>query len=415
MIMSKTHIEQPLKLGGSHRWGYFFLGMLTALLVFALGVGAMWGYVYWFDGKPLAIFQTNTTPEEAIIDQALMDEAWQIIFQDFFGDIPPEKERTYGAIKGSVQALGDPYTFFIEPEPAVREKERLEGKFGGIGAYLQLDEEGRVRLFPMVDRPAARAGIRKNDILLAVDDTTIATPADLEQVTGLIRGQVGTTVKLTVQRGAETLVFQIERSEIELPSVSWQSLNEAPTIGYFRIERFSSLTAKEFDQGLSELNERGANQGFIIDLRGNPGGLVNAAVDVASRFLDGDVVLIEKHADGSQKIYEAQPGVAIPSETPVVLLVDEHSASAAEILAGALQDRGRAMLIGQKTYGKGSIQRIHRLSDGSALHVTFAKWFTPKDRAIDGQGLVPDIVVDPSPDVDAFLAKALELLRTNSP
>ncbi len=409
--MSETQPEKPLKRTGNSRWGYFFLGMVTALLVFALGVGAMWSYVYWFGGKPLATIQAKATTGEKSIDQALLDEAWEIIFQDFFGDIPSEKARTYGAIKGSIQALNDPYTYFIEPEPAVREQERLEGKFGGIGAYLQLDDEGRVRLFPMVDRPAARAGIQKNDILLAVDDTPIATPADLEQVTALVRGQVGTIVKLTIQRGEETLEFEVERAEIELPSVSWQPVSDAPTIGYIRIEHFSGLTAKELDQGLTELSAQGARQAYIIDLRGNPGGLVNAAVDVASRFLDGGVVLIEKHADGSQKIYRAQPGVDVPAETPIVLLVDEHSASAAEILAGALQDRDRALLVGQKTYGKGSIQRIHRLSDGSALHVTFAKWFTPKDRAIDGQGLTPDIVVEPSPDRDAFMDKALEALQ----
>ncbi len=393
----------------AQRWGYFLLGMLTALVVFAVGVAAMWGYVNWTGGRPGPPLP-GTALAERPINESLLDEAWRVIYEDFYGEIPSVQKRTYGAIKGSIQTLDDPYTFFIEPEPAVREQERLEGKFGGIGAYLQVDEQGRIVLEPMVDRPAARAGIQKDDILVAVDGQSIPTPADLDQVTDMVRGPVGATVTITVQRGDETLDFEVPRAEIELPSVSWQPVSDAPDVGYIRIERFSGLTAKELDQALGDLKELGADKAFVIDMRGNPGGLVNAAVDVSSRFLDGGVVLIEKHADGSQKVYEAQPGVTVSPDVPLILLVDGNTASAAEIVAGALQDRERATLVGRKTYGKGSIQRIHRLSDESAVHVTYAKWFTPNDRAIDGQGLTPDVSVESGPDEDAFLNKALELL-----
>ena len=344
------------------------------------------------------------------VNEALLNEAWGIIESDFYGDMPSEKKRTYGAIKGSVETLDDPYTFFIEPEPAVREQERLQGKFGGIGAYLAVDEAGRVVLTPMVARPAAKAGVKKGDVLIAVDGHPISAPADLDKVIDMVRGEVGTTVTLTIQRGDETMDIEVERAEIELPSVSWRPAADAPDVGYIHIERFSGLTDKEFSQALNELTQQDANSAYIIDLRGNPGGLVDAAVDVAGHFLDDGVVLIEKHADGSQKTYKAQAGVDVPIETPVILLVDGNTASAAEILAGALRDRKRAKLVGEKTYGKGSIQRIHRLSDGSALHVTFAKWFTPNDRAIDGQGLEPDVAVQSSPDYDSYLRKALSLL-----
>jgi len=404
-VMNTNDIPLPR----AQRWGYFFLGMLSALVVFATGVAALWGYVYWTGGKPELPLPTSTA-EEQPIDESLLGEAWRVIYEDFYGEIPSVDKRTYGAIKGSIQTLNDPYTFFIEPEPAVREQERLEGKFGGIGAFLLVDDQGRIILDPMVDRPAARAGIKKGDILIAVDGKPIPTPADIDQVTDMVRGPVGTTVKITVQRGDEVLDFDIPRAEIELPSVSWRPAADAPEVGYIRIERFSGLTAKEFDRALEDLRAMGADKAFIIDMRGNPGGLVDAAVDVSSRFLDGGVVLIEKHANGDQKVYKAQPGTSIPSDIPVILLVDGNTASAAEIVAGALQDRGRATLVGQKTYGKGSIQRIHRLSDDSAVHVTFAKWFTPNDRAIDGQGLKPDIPVEASPDEDTFLKKALELL-----
>ncbi len=402
--------RSPTSGAQAQRWGYFLLGMFTALVVMMLGAAAIWGYAYWTGHKPQWPVPARTA-QDAPIDASLLTEAWDVIFQDFYGTIPEKRTRTYGAIKGSIQTLNDPYTYFIEPEPAVREQERLEGKFGGIGAYLRLNDQGQVVLDPMVDRPAARAGLQKGDILLAIDGQPIPTPTDLDQVTDRIRGPVGTTVTLTILRDGERLEFQVSRAEIELPSVSWYPVTEAPQVGYIRIERFSNLTAKEFDQAVTELKAQGANQAWILDLRGNPGGLVNAAVDVASRFLDGQVVLIEKHADGSQKVYKTQPGLSIPPDTPVVILVDGNTASAAEILAGALQDYHRATLVGQTTYGKGSIQRIHRLSDHSAVHVTFAKWFTPLDRAIDGQGLRPDVSVEPDPQEDAFLKKALELFR----
>ena len=408
-VMSSSDSPPAQIRSDPHKWGYFLLGLITALVVFALGVGAMRAYEAWNGSRPTLIVTDDE--EGAPVDESLLNEAWRIIQEDFYGEMPPKQKRTYGAIKGSVQTLDDPYTYFIEPEPAVREQERLQGQFGGIGAYLQLNEAGEVVLDPMVDRPADQAGVKKGDILIAVDGQPISAPADLETVTNMIRGEVGTKVMLTVKRGSETLEIPVERAAIELPSVTWRPEEEAPGVGYIRIERFSGLTDREFSRALTDLAQQDATEALIIDLRGNPGGLVDAAVDVASHFLDDGVVLIEKHADGSQKVYKAKSGVDAPEATPVIVLVDANTASAAEILAGALQDRGRATLVGEKTYGKGSIQRIHRLSDGSAIHVTFAKWFTPNDRAIDGKGLEPDVLVESSPDYDSYLKKALELLH----
>lgn len=390
----------------SSRWFYFFAGILVAVLVFTLGVGSFLVYSQ-FKGD------TSEAATEAGTEMNLYNEAWDIIKQDFLGELPPDITRTYGAIRGSVETLEDPYTYFVEPEPAVREQEQLQGHFGGIGAFLEQQEDGRIRLRPMIDRPADMAGVLEGDILIAVDGETLPVPADLDATTDLIRGPVGTVVRLTVLRGEETLDFEIERQQIELPSVSWRVLEEAPETGYIRIERFSALTEKELAQALDELQASDAASNLILDLRGDPGGLLDSAIAVSSFFLDGGPVLLERHSDGSEKTYSASPG-GPALDANLFVLVDGGTASAAEIVAGALQDRGRATLIGTTTYGKGSIQRIHRLSDDSALHVTFARWFTPDGHKIDGQGLSPDITINPDDQEegkDLFLEAALEQIR----
>ena len=201
--------------------------------------------------------------------------------------------------------------------------------------------------------------------------------------------------------------------------MSWRLLDGTPDVGYIRIERFSGLTDKELEQGLAGLKDAvapAALADLVLDLRGNPGGLLDAAVDVSSHFLDGGPVLSERQSDGGEQVYEAsQGGDALDSR--LMILVDQGTASAAEIVAGALSDRQRATLVGVKTYGKGSVQRIHRLSDNSAIHVTFARWYTPNGRQLDGQGLTPDVEVPFDEQAhangqDPMLETALNLLRT---
>jgi len=399
----------------------FLLGVLSALIVFVLGAGLFWTY-----GHYAAPRESEETPGR------LYEEAWKIIESDYIGTLPSSAERTYGAIKGSVAKLDDPYSLFVEPEPAKREQEQLDGRFGGIGAYLTTGEDGRMRLDPMAGRPAETAGVVKDDILISVDGQTLPTPVDTEQTTNLLRGPIGTVVKITVLRGAQQLDFAIERAEIELPSVTWRVLEQPPgevltppplgnvrTFGYVRIERFSALTGKELKQALAGVKEAGIKAGLILDLRGNPGGLLDAGVAVAGDFLDGGLVLVERQANGSQRTYNAPAG-GDAAQGQMVVLVDGGTASAAEIVAGALQDRGRARLVGEKTYGKGSVQHVHRLSDNSALHVTFARWFTPKGQQIDGHGLTPDVVVDvksqPSAEgKDPILEAGIGLLQQSSP
>ncbi|NOX64193.1 MAG: S41 family peptidase [Chloroflexi bacterium] len=380
-------------------WWFFLAGAVTALLLFTLGAAS--SYLY------LKSQEQTQTPETAT-EMGLLAEAWAIIEKEFMGPLPSPTERTYGAIRGSIETLGDPYTYFVEPEPAVREQEQLQGHFGGIGARLELQEDGRIYLFPLIERPAARAGVQKDDILIAIDGQPLPQPADLDDATNRLRGEVGSVVRITVLRDGKELEFEIRREQIELPSVQWRRLQNAPEAGYIRIERFSALTDKELTEALAELSDV---RYLALDLRGNPGGLLDAAVAVSGHFLDGGHILTERHADGSEKVYTASDG-GDALEVKLAVLVDGGTASAAEIVAGALQDRERAILVGQQTYGKGSIQRIHRLSDNSALHVTFARWYTPKGHQIDEQGLTPDILVEehPTEEQDPALNKALEYL-----
>jgi len=246
------------------RWFYFTAGAVTACLVFALGIGVRLAYERLAPrpDRPIAAVEPDLT--------TLYNEAWSLIGRDYPGDLPSERDRIYGALQGSIARIGDPYTYFVEPEPAAREQEQLEGRFGGIGAHLELDEQGRVRLRPMVGRPADLAGLREGDLLLAVDGETLPRPADLDRVTALLRGPVGTVVRVTVLRNGQRLDYAVTRAEIELPSVTWRRLDEAPACGYIRIERFSALTEREFLRALAELRSQHAGDCLVLDLRGNP-------------------------------------------------------------------------------------------------------------------------------------------------
>jgi carboxyl-terminal processing protease len=321
----------------------------------------------------------------------------------------------WGAIRGALDSLGDPHTTFLEPQPRQREKEDLSGRFGGIGAYVSQAEDGSITLDPMPDLPAEMAGVQEGDAILQVDDTEITADMTVDEVVALIRGQVGTIVRLTLRREgqAEPLVVEIERQEIPSPSVEWRMIEDANAIGYARISLFSSRTAKELTAAIQDMEEQGAT-GLIIDLRGNGGGLLDAAIDVSSVFLADGVVLYEVDNEGQERAYRVKGGPTF-EEIPVVLLVDGGTASASEIVAGALQDQGRAVLVGQKTYGKASVQQVFDLSDGSSVHITSNKWLTPDRRQIDGQGLAPDYEIpitdeDREQSRDPQLDRAIEYL-----
>ncbi len=336
----------------------------------------------------------------------LLWEALEILKRNYYKPLPEDRQLAYGAIKGMISQLGDPYTFFLEPQSRSLEKDELKGEFGGIGAWVRRTEDGRFVLTPIEGYPAIEAGVKDGDELIRVDETPITPEMSLEQVLVLVRGPIGTYVNITVRREGEELSFRIKRVKIEKPSVEW-GLPE-PGIGYVKIASFTERTPQELEQALRNLQKEKVSS-LILDLRGNPGGLIDSTLKVGGFFLKSGVIVHERYRN-SLKSYEV---VKAPFSVnwPMVVLVDSGTASAAEILAGALQESRRAKLIGDKTYGKGSVQWVYDLSDGSSIHVTVAQWFTPNYRKVEGNGLEPDIKIEPEEGIDTWMEKALEFLK----
>ena len=320
--------------------------------------------------------------------------------------------RTYGAIRGMIQAYNDPYTNFFEPPATQQQNQQLAGKFGGIGSTVRRETDGRIVLSPFPDQPAAKAGVQDGDVLAKVDAHTITSDMTFDAISQLLRGEVGTQVSIEVTRTTQSLAFTITRAEISVPSVTWRVLSEAPSIGYIALSIFAQPTKDELVRAIEDVQSKGATK-LILDLRDNGGGLLDSAVAVASQFVDGVVVIEARRTGGDRNFNANSTGAA--RNLPLVILVNGNTASASEIVAGAIQDRQRGKLIGDQTYGKGSVQNILPLSDGSSLHVTVAQWLTPDRRQITGKGLTPDVIVGRTPeDVtagrDPQLAKAVEEL-----
>ncbi|MGC8780938.1 MAG: S41 family peptidase [Anaerolineae bacterium] len=329
--------------------------------------------------------------DEDPVDEALIREVWGILKKQFYGDLPQGKEVTYNAIRGIVERLGDQHTAFVDPKSAALFNSDMEGSFEGIGAQVELAEGGGVRLrylFP--NQPAEKAGLKAGDIIVAVDGKDITKLSLLEAIS-LIRGPRDTKVVLTIRRDQEQpFDVTVVRARIEIPVVETKTLADGK-IQYVALSEFSSIAPNRLADALNKALATKPT-GLILDLRGNPGGLLDAAVRIGSYFVPEGPILIERTKDGSEKVYN-RTGRYLLGNTPLVVLVDGGSASASEIVAGAIQDAGTGVLIGEKTFGKGSVQLPNTLSDGSQLRVTIAHWFTPKGRGIHGVGIEPDIKV----------------------
>lgn len=372
--------------------------VVTILVVLLPIVSFLAGY---FTNDYVAFLNGNRsdTAEAAVMPEGelgLFWEGWGLIEQNFIGETPDDTALNYAALRGALTSLEDPYTIFLEPVVRQEEQISLRGNYGGIGAYIQRNEEGEAILLPIPGNPAEAAGILEGDVLIAIDGERVTAEMTSDMIAEIVRGEKGTTVTLTVIHPGESEAVDvtIERGDILVPSVISRILPDEPTIGYIQLSRFSGESAGEVETAVLALQDQGA-ESIILDLRGNGGGLLDAAVEIADQFVtEGDLLYQESKREG-ERIYEAT-AEAVDADVPLVVLVDRGSASASEILAGALQDLDRATLIGMQTFGKGSVQLVYDLSDGSSIHVTSARWFTPNRHQIDQQGLTPDIVVEPT-------------------
>lgn len=395
-VPAKTHREagpQGNKLNNPQYARVLALVMVTAALAFMAGI--------WFA-------HANDSPHNNEQFQIFW-QSWDVLEDEYYYGLPEDERLIRGALQGLLATVEDPYTFLAPPLQAEFNRQATAGEFGGIGAYVNQNAEGQLVItLPFNDYPAEKAGLKAGDVLRSIDGTDI-TGYRLEDAVALLRGTIGSPVSLRVYRPStgEEFSVDITRTRVELPTVYATMYGEA---GYVRLFSFNSRATAQLRENVAELLAAGA-QALIVDLRGNPGGLLDQAISVSDLFLDAGPVLTQRSRSGDNREYHSTDG-QIAETLPLVVLIDGGSASASEVVAGALQDRDRATLIGTPTFGKGSVQHVYDLADGSQLHLTVALWFTPNETPIQGQGLTPDIEVTPdeeaSPEDDPVIQAALD-------
>lgn len=343
----------------------------------------------------------------------LLNEVQSLLDEHYLREQPDHSHRQYAAIRGMLISLDDRFTFFIDPPVAQSESDVLAGAYGGIGVQVNRDELGEFILYPFQDSPALAAGIEAGDILKAVNNQPVELTTQQDVIDQMLRGEVkeGNGVEITVlKKTGDTLTVFIPFGVINVPSVLWYVLPDDESIGYIQVLRFTSRTPEELRIALEDLNQASISA-LILDLRNNAGGLLQESVEVAGVFLDRDQVVLYERDKQSERTFKADDrGEAV--DLPLVVLVNQGTASAAELVAGAIQDNERGILIGQRTYGKGTVQQIFRLSDDSSLHITSAEWLTPGRAQLEGNGLEPNISMIPAPDGrDVEIGEAVRQLR----
>jgi carboxyl-terminal processing protease len=394
--------------------------VLIALLTFILGwqVGTREVDIRFQNFRPNVTVASKEPPKDVNIDFKLFWDTWELVSQKYIdkGAIDQQK-MYYGAIQGMVAAVGDPYTVFLPPEVQKASKEDLGGSFEGVGIELGFDKEKRlVVVAPLDGTPAFKAGVKPQDLIVSIDKkNTLGMTRD--EAVKLIRGPKGSEVTLTMFREGDddTREVKLIRDTIVIKSVTL-SFKDTPTgkkIGVIKLSRFGERTEEEWNGAVSEILAQGA-RGVILDVRNNPGGFLDGAVFISSEFLDnGDVVIQENSRKERFPKRVNRSGKLL--KLPMITLVNKGSASASEIVAGALQDRKRSRLVGEKTFGKGTVQETEDLPGGTGIHITTHKWLTPNGRwANDTEGFEPDVVVEPDKEDDSKdlqMDKALELLN----
>ena len=381
----------------------------------------------------LLVSHTGSPVEAALEDspKTLVDEVWQIIHSEFvdreFNTVDWQNARqellnknyanekeAYKAIRESLKELGDPYTRFLEPSEFEELTSQTSGELSGVGIRLAIDEKtSKLTIVePLPNSPAASAGLKPGDAIVRIDNKPTEA-MNINQASAAIKGEVGTEVSLKIARqGKPAFDVILERAQIELPSVSYTLKDEGTAkVGYIKLDEFSSHAAEQMQKAIKDLSNQKAS-GFVLDLRGNPGGLLFSSVEIARMWMEkGAIVSTMDRKGGNQKF--GADGKAL-TDLPLVVLVDGYSASASEILAGALKENQRATVVGSRTYGKGTVQSVHSLSNGSGLAVTIAKYYPPSGMDIDHKGISPDVEVDLTREEQTNLSINPDLLGTKA-
>jgi carboxyl-terminal processing protease len=400
---------------------FVFLSTIFILLILSYQKG-------FENGKKNTSFQEESFPigqttvinkegsEKYSIDFSLFWRTWDLLKEKYVDSNQLDSKKLfYGAIKGMLSATGDPYTTFFDPEENNKFNEDITGSFEGLGVEIGMKNNILTIIAPLEGTPAEKAGLRAGDKVLKIADK-ITSDITIDEAVNLMRGPKGTEVKLTILRDGqeETQDITVKRDVINVKSIKYE--NKDGNIAYIKVSTFGDNTLREFNGALNNISTQ-KPKGVILDLRNDPGGYLDTAVDIASRMLPkGKVVVIEESQDKKQKIISSRGGDLL-SGIKTVVLINEGSASASEILAGALKEnRDNVTLVGKKSFGKGSVQELINLPGNTAAKITVAKWLTPKGNQINEKGISPDVEIDLSLDDfqnnrDPQLDKALELLK----
>ena len=388
----------------------FFKGLLFGSAIAAFTTGAL--LFPSFSNKVNAQLEDNP--------KALVDEVWQLVNEEFvdrnFNQVEwlevrrelltkdyNSYDEAYREIRKALRLLGDPYTRFLPPPEFEYLTSQTSGELSGVGIKIDFDEDNNhlIVVEPLENSPAWEAGIREGDKILQINGQNTSLMS-LEQASEEIRGEIGTDVELKIARSNEEILnFTLTRSQIELPSVSYSVKREnGKKIGYIKLDEFSSHAAEQMKKAIEDISLRDPSA-FVLDLRGNPGGLLFASVDIARMWMDHGEIVSTVDAQRGERYFNANRTAL--TDLPLVVLVDGNSASASEILAGALKDNQRATIVGTQTYGKGTVQSLHTLSNGSGLAVTISRYFPPSGININHEGITPDITLELSQDEELNL------------
>lgn len=393
--------------------------ILVAVSIFVLGFGLGGNF------KKIEVSTKRISVSEKP-DLILFWDVWDRVAANFIDKkaVDPKK-MIYGAISGMVSSLGDPYTVFLTPNQNKETKEELGGSFEGIGAQLGIKDKKIVVIAPLTGTPAEKIGLKPNDWIIKIDDKD-TFDLTLPEAVSRIRGEKGTLVKLSVYHEAspsanipsynleqKPLEVEIVRDTILIKSVQLKYVNR---VAHLKLMRFGDDTNGQWDNFVSEIARKyksGEISGLVLDVRNNPGGYLSGSAYIGSEFLKGGNVVLIENSQGEKTPYKVER-VGRLLEIPMAVLINEGSASASEIVAGALQDRSRAKLVGAKSFGKGSVQEVQELTDGAGLHITTSKWLLPSGKWINGTGLMPDFKVEmdeKNPEKDLQLEKAIEIMK----